>query len=72
MDQAFPPVFAVLQPIKIWTVGRPGNEERFDINHMVNWTIPYLFVFLLTETLDGGKVRKLEYWLQLNFSLSPL
>ena len=30
IDQAFPICFCVLQAIKHWTVGRPGNEATLD------------------------------------------
>ena len=31
MDQAFPPLFCILQAIKNWTVGRHGNEANHEL-----------------------------------------
>ena len=48
MDQAFPLRFYMLQPIKNWTVGRPGNKAMCDMHQS------YYYSHSVPSTLDCG------------------
>ena len=70
MDQAFPLRFCILQAIKNWTVGRPGNKATFDYDRHCDLGIIYRYsdgeieqqVVQLRNTLtqEGYKSRPLD------------